>query len=86
MKKYLSIGFLSCALIILAQSPLVNIDRHKHGNLWSAQTAVVEAYQKIDLAQQSNKDQVGGHAQKAKDLLREADQEIKLAAEYANRH
>jgi hypothetical protein len=38
----------------------------------------------IDEAQKENKDELGGHAQKAKDLIDAADRELKVAAEFAD--
>ena len=67
----------------LGQAPVVNISTH-HGNLRSAQGHIVDAYQLIDKAQSANHGQLGGHAQKAKDLLVQADQELRLAANVAN--
>lgn len=72
--------------VIFAQGPVVNIDRRRHGNLAAAQSFIVQAYQKLDRAQQANEDQLGGHAQRAKDLLTQADEEIRLAADVANEH
>jgi len=69
---------------MFAQAPVVNIDRRRHGNLAAAQSYIVQAYQRLDRAQQANEDQLGGHAQRAKDLLTQADEEIRLAANVAN--
>ena len=69
---------------IFAQAPTLNIDHNKHPNLAEAQHHIQQAYQKIDEAQQDNKEQLGGHADKAKQLLGEADRELKAAAEYAD--
>jgi hypothetical protein len=44
------------------------------------------AYQKIVAAQKANEWDVKGHAQKAKELLDQVNQELKLAAEAANRN
>ena len=74
---------LVCAATVFAQAPVVNIG-DKHPNLRTAQQDIVDAYQKIDAAQQANKDQLGGHAQKAKDLLVKADAELRLAANTSN--
>jgi len=73
-----------CAGAAFAQSPVVNIDRRRHGNLAAAQEYIVQAYQKLDRAQAANDDQLGGHAQRAKELLTQADIEIRLAANVAN--
>lgn len=75
---------LACVGIVFAQAPVVNIDRHRHGNLASAQSHIVQAYQSINAAQQANDGQLGGHAQRAKDLLTQADAELRLAANVAN--
>jgi hypothetical protein len=75
---------LACALVLLAQAPVVNIDRKRHANLWAAQKAIVEAYQKIEQAQTADGVRLDGHAQQAKDLLVQADEELKMVAKYAN--
>ncbi|CAN5703281.1 hypothetical protein BH10ACI4_BH10ACI4_08200 [soil metagenome] len=75
---------IACCGIVLAQSPIVNIDSRRHGNLASAQSYIVQAYGKINDAQRANEDQLGGHAQRAKDLLSQADAELRLAANVAN--
>ena len=77
---------LACVTATFAQAPVVNIDPHRHGNLAAAQSYIVQAYQKIDAAQRDNKDQLGGHEQRAKDLLTQADEQIRLAANVANSH
>ncbi|HEY4949428.1 MAG TPA: hypothetical protein VIH88_03755 [Candidatus Acidoferrales bacterium] len=74
---------LVCAGIAVAQAPSENIDPHKYGNLADAQHHIVQAYQKIEEAQRANKDDLGGHAQKAQQLLSDADRELKAAAEFA---
>jgi hypothetical protein len=70
--------------IMFAQAPAQNIDASKHPHLASAQASIADAYQKIDTAQQANRDRLGDHAQRAKELLAQASQELKAAAEYAN--
>ena len=77
---------LVCGGVILAQGPAANIDPNKHPNLAEAQHHIMEAYQKIDAAQTANKEELGGHADKAKQLLDEASRELKSAAEYADQH
>lgn len=66
-----------------AQRPVVNIGE-RHGNLRSAQEMIVGAYDKIDQAQQANHGELAGHAQRAKDYLVQADQELRAAANVAN--
>lgn len=68
-----------------AQMPMQNIDPQRHGNLAAAQRLVVQAFERLSDAQVANNYQLGGHVERAKDLLRQANEEIKLAAETANR-
>ncbi len=75
---------LACGGMMFGQGPLVNIDARRHGNLAAAQSYMVQAYQKIDEAQRANEDQLGGHAQRAKDLLVQADEQLRLAANVSN--
>jgi hypothetical protein len=70
--------------VALAQRPEQDIDPHKHDNLAAAQHLVVEAWGRIDQAQNANKDGLGGHAAKAKELLEQVNHELKEAAEYAD--
>jgi hypothetical protein len=79
-------ALLACCLGLFAQTPTVNIDPNRHGNLWSAQQSIVLAYEKVEEAQKANHSHLGGHAAKAKDLLNEANQELTLAAEFADEH
>jgi hypothetical protein len=72
-----------CSGVLFAQGPVVNIST-RHGNLRAAQGYLVQAWQRINRAQRDNQDQLGGHAQRAKDFLLQADAELKLAAETAN--
>lgn len=69
-----------------AQEPEQNIDPDRHGNLAAAQRLVVEAFDRITEAQQDNRYNLGGHAARAKDLLRQANDELRLAADAANDH
>jgi hypothetical protein len=67
-----------------AQVPVQNIDPERHGNLAAAQHLVTDAFDRLSDAQFANHDALGGHAARAKELLRQADEEIKLAAIAAN--
>jgi hypothetical protein len=70
--------------ITLAQEPVVDIDKNRHPNLAEAQRLVVEANRYIKEAQKDNRYDMKGHAEKARQLLVEVNQELKLAAEAAN--
>ena len=67
-----------------AQEPVQNISPYRHGNLAQAQQLTVQAFDSLTAAQQANNYDLGGHVGRAKELLREANAEIKLAAQFAN--
>jgi F0F1-type ATP synthase membrane subunit b/b' len=77
---------LFCGGMVLAQKPPQNINPERHGNLAAAQHLAERAYQRIIDAQKANEWDMAGHAQKAKDLLDQANKELKEAAEAANRN
>lgn len=80
--------FLSCVAVdcamAQAQAPSVTIDPQRHGNLAAAQSDVIQAYTRITEAQRDNNSHLGGHAQRAKELLSQANQEIALSADQAD--
>ncbi len=69
-----------------AQEPVENIDWSHHPNLAAAQDLSRQAFDKMTQAQQANEYDLGGHAGHAKDLLRQANWEIKQAAITSNQH
>ncbi len=71
---------------LAATKPAQNVSPHKHPNIAAAQHLTAQAYEKIVAAQKANEYDLGGHAAKAKDLLDQANRELKLAAETANTH
>ena len=77
-------GCLLATAAAQAQVPVQNINPQRHGNLSAAQTMVREAFDKVSEAQTANDARLGGHAGRAKELMREANEEIKLAAVVAN--
>jgi hypothetical protein len=81
----LSAVAITAACAATAQVPVQNIDPERHGNLAAAQRLVVQAFERLNDAQNANDYQLGGHAARAKELLRQANDEIKMAAEAANR-
>ena len=90
MKKALIIGLVfgvamsaGCAAMAYEPSPYVDIG-FRHGNLRNAQEDIVQAWQLVDQAQNANDYQLGGHAARAKELLFEANQELRMAATTAN--
>lgn len=87
-KKAFAYPALLAALIMcgatLAQEPVQDINPKIHPNLAAAQRHVVEANNAIAVAQKDNRYDMRGHAEKARQLLVEANNEIKAAAEAAN--
>ncbi|HTD11877.1 MAG TPA: hypothetical protein VK676_07410 [Steroidobacteraceae bacterium] len=79
-----SIPFVLAASAALAAPPADNVSRHLHPNLAAAQRLSTQAFEKIVAAQRANEWDLGGHAQKAKELLDEVNRELKAAAEAAN--
>jgi hypothetical protein len=65
--------------VLVAQGP-------RHPNLMDAQRLINQAYDRIVAAQRANEWDMGGHAARARDLLEQAKQEIRLATGAANRH
>lgn len=68
----------------LAQEPVLDISPQIHPNLAEAQKHVVEANRFIAIAQKDNRYDMRGHAEKARRLLVEVNNELKAAAESAN--
>ena len=86
--KLLWSGALAALLVVagvaVAQRPVENIDARRHPNLAAAQRFCDQAFAKISAAQAANEWDMNGHAAKAKDLLEQANRELKEAAEAAN--
>ena len=61
------------------------VSKALHPNLAAAQNLIERAINRITDAQKANEFDMGGHAAKAKDLLSQAYEEIKLAALAANK-
>jgi hypothetical protein len=69
--------------LALAEQPAGKLKGHP--NLAAAQKLAMQAFDKLEAAQQANEYDLGGHAAKAKALLQQANAEIKLAAEAADK-
>jgi F0F1-type ATP synthase membrane subunit b/b' len=71
--------------VLYAQKrPVRNVSGRRHPNLAAAQRLSQQAFERVSAAQQANEFDMGGHAQKAKELLEQANRELKEAAEEAN--
>lgn len=82
--RQIAIAALLCGIVSLAQEPVQNVSKERHPNLAEAQHLIAEANQRIIAAQRDNHDDMKGHAEKARQLLVQASEEIKLGAEAAN--
>jgi hypothetical protein len=89
-KARIASAVLGCSLLIgglaIAQPPVRNVSPGRHPNLAAAQRMSQNAYEKIIAAQQANEWDMQGHAQKAKELLEQVNNQLKLAAGAANRN
>jgi hypothetical protein len=72
--------------VVFAARPVRNVSPGLHPNLAAAQRLVRQAFEKINAAQRANEWDLGGHAQKAKELLDEVNVELKEAAVAANQN
>lgn len=72
------------AAAAFAAQPVRDVSTHRHPNIAAAQRLADQAYHRIVAAQQANEWDMDGHAAKAKDLLDQANRELKAAAEAAN--
>jgi len=69
-----------------AREPAQNVSARLHPNIAAAQSLSRQAYLKIVKAQKANNNDLDGHAQNAKELLIQANDELKEAALAASRN
>lgn len=90
MTKTRIFGAACCFLLLLCTllmaQPARNIHPGRHPNLAAAQRLASQAFTRIVEAQRANEWDMGGHAQRAKDLLEQANNELTKAAGAANRN
>jgi len=88
MKKIVVAGLFAVSLlagtVVLGDPPVRDINPGRHPNLAAAQRLSHQAWERISAAQAANEWDMGGHAQKAKELLDQVNFELKAAAEAAN--
>ncbi|GLQ45219.1 hypothetical protein GCM10007862_02700 [Dyella lipolytica] len=77
-------GLAMTTAAIAQQMPVRDVSGRRHPNIAAAQRLVDQAYKRITDAQQANEFDLDGHAQRAKELLDQANQELKRAAEASN--
>ena len=68
----------------VADPPARDVSPKKHPNLAAAQRLAERAWQRTLDAQKANEWDLQGHAQKARELLDQANAQLKLAAEASN--
>jgi len=83
-KKTMTLAVLGAAL--LAAGTAFAGPEAGHPNIVAAREHAQAAIEKLKAAQVANEYDMGGHAAKAEKLLREAEEQMRLAAEAANRH
>ena len=74
-------GVMTAAPAPPQKKPVQNVSPKRHPNIAAAQRLTAQAFQKITAAQQANEFDLAGHAAKAKELLDQANEELKKAAE-----
>ena len=89
--KHIILSIIVSALVLsgvatYAEEPVLNVSPKLHPNIAAAQRLSRQAYNKIVAAQKANEYDLEGHAQKAKELLDQVNEELKLAAEAANKN
>lgn len=82
----LTVALAVTAASAFAAQPVRDVSGSRHPNIAAAQKLTDKAYQRIVAAQQANEWDMDGHAAKAKELLEQANHELKEAAEAANKH
>ena len=84
LNKTITLAALGAAL--LAATAAFSGPEAGHPNIIAAREAAQTAIEKLKAAQVANEYDMGGHAAKAEKLLREAEEQMRLAAEAANKH
>jgi hypothetical protein len=80
----LALALLCTGLVFAQKKPDRNVSGKRHPNIAAAQRLSSQAYQRIVDAQNANEWDLAGHAQKAKQLLEQASDELKKSAEISN--
>ncbi|MFC3653030.1 hypothetical protein ACFONN_15835 [Dyella humi] len=86
MKRIVFVAAIAGVVMVAtaAAQPVRDVSAKRHPNLAAAQHLVDQAYKRVVDAQQANEFDLGGHAARAKELLDQANAELKQAAEVSN--
>lgn len=79
------LGLAGVSAALASAQPKQTVSGARHPNLAAAQRFCEQAYQKCVAAQEANEFDMQGHAQKAKELLEQANAQLKDAALAANK-
>jgi hypothetical protein len=88
-RRYFPLQVLGLAQLTAALAPAQpkqTVSGARHPNLAAAQRFCQQAYEKTTAAQEANEWDMQGHAAKAKELLNQANTELKAAALAANKN
>jgi F0F1-type ATP synthase membrane subunit b/b' len=80
----LSLAMVFTGVMFAQKKPAQNVSGKRHPNIAAAQRLTAQAFQRITDAQNANEWDLAGHAQKAKQLLDEANEDLKKSAEVSN--
>jgi F0F1-type ATP synthase membrane subunit b/b' len=80
----LTLALLCTGFVFAQQKPVRNVSAKRHPNIAAAQRLTDQAFNKITAAQQANEWDLAGHAKRAKELLDQANEELKKSAEVSN--
>jgi F0F1-type ATP synthase membrane subunit b/b' len=92
MKKSILAGVCALLLVVAAvvfaaqPPPVRNVNPRRHPHIAAAQQAARRAFNQITEAQRANEWDMEGHAQRAKELLDQVNNELGRAAGEANEH
>ena len=84
VRALLALALLCTGVVFAQKGPAKNVSPKRHPNLAAAQRLSAQAYERIIAAQKANEWDLGGHAQKAKELLDQVNHELKEAAVASN--
>ena len=85
MKNKIALTLGGIGLLMTGFAAGQGIDPNRNPNLFAAQQHCHEAWVALTAAQRANQFDLGGHAQRAKDLLHQAEGEIQAATNDVNR-
>ncbi len=86
VRGVIAVALFTSGVMVAQRRPAENVSGRRHPNLAAAQRLVEQAFNRVSEAQRANEFDMAGHAAKAKDLLDQANRELKEAAGAANQN